>query len=182
MAFVVQTDPHTDGANAYITAAFMRDYHSERGRDLSNTTTYPDSRLEAAIVAATQYLDVRFEFVGYRSDADQTTEWPRSAAYNGRGDRQVGIPRAVKQATAEYAYRALSATLLADPDRDGSGQAIKSKSETVGPISERLEYAVYTGFTMPIYPLADRLLTSQGLVSRDPGRTTGFASGDLGRG
>lgn len=180
MAFVVQTDPHTDGANAYIPVSFMREYHADRGRDLSNLTTYPDARLQVAIVAATQYLDVRFEFVGYRQDAEQTTEWPRSSAYNSRGDHLIGIPRPVKQATAEYAYRALTGVLLADPDRDGSGQVVKSKSETVGPISERIEYVEYGGLVMPIYPLADNILKAAGLIESG-GASGGLSSGNLGR-
>ena len=179
MAFTLQTNPPTPEANAYVSVAEFRAYHADRGRDLSNTTTYPDATVQAAIVNATQYLDIRFEFVGYRVEADQTTEWPRSAAYNSRGDRQVGIPRPVKQATMEYAYRALTSTdgLLADPDRDASGQFVKSRSETVGPISERVEFSDHRGFTMPAYPLADRLLLSQG-IAQDVDKRGGLSSGD----
>ena len=180
MAFTVQTNPPTVDANAYISAAYFRDYHAERGRDLSSTITYPDTMVQAAIVNATQYLDIRFEFAGYRVEADQTTEWPRSAAFNCRGDRVVGIPRAVQQATAEYAYRALTSTLLSDPDQDSSGRVVKSKSETVGPISERIEYSEYQGYVMPAYPLADKLLLSQ-CIAIDNEKKSGLSSGDLGR-
>jgi hypothetical protein len=183
MAFTVQTQPPTPGANAYVSVADFRAYHADRGRDLSNLTTYPDAKVQAAIVQATQYLDVRFEYVGWRYAADQTTEWPRSAAYDNRADRLDGIPRPVVQATCEYAYRALSAELLADPARDDYGKAVKSKKESVGPISESVEYADYGGFEMPAYPLADRLLTSRGLtVGNGQDNPGGLQVGNIGRG
>jgi hypothetical protein len=183
MAFTVQTLPPTANANAYITVAFFRDYHLERGRDFSNLTNYPDAKVQACIINATQYLDLRFEYVGYRVQADQTTEWPRSSAFNNRGDLLTGIPLAVQRATAEYAYRALTADLLADPTRDASGQAIKSKSETVGPISERVEYVDYLGYELPEYPLADRLLIVPGLtVDGGSSNRGGLQSGNIQRG
>lgn len=180
MAFTVQTLPPTAGANAYITAAFFREYHADRGRDYSDTTDHPDTTVQAWIVQASQYADVRFGYVGYRYSADQTTEWPRSSAYNDRGDRVVGIPLALQQAVAEYALRAQSGDLLADPERDGSGQEVKSKSETVGPISERIEYVEYGGLVMPIYPLADNILKAAGLIESG-GASGGLSSGNLGR-
>lgn len=182
MAFTLQTQPPTAGANAYVSVADFRAYHADRGRDLSNTTTYPDAMCQAAIVKATQYLDVRFEYVGYRYAADQSTEWPRTAAYDNRGDRLNGIPTPVVQATCEYAYRALDEELLADPSRDDYGKAVKSKSEGVGPIRESVEYVEYGGFEMPAYPMADRLLTSRGLVSGGAQTGGGLQVGNLGRG
>lgn len=177
MAFTVQTNPPTVDANAYITVAEFRAYHSDRGRDF---TSFTDAKVQVAIVLATQYMDVAFEFGGYRVAADQTTEFPRQALYNCRNDRLVGIPRPVKFACAEYAMRALTSPLLPDPDRDTSGQFVKSKSETVGPISERVEYSEARGFVMPAYPLADKLLTSQCIATK-VGQTFGLSSGDLGR-
>ena len=182
MAFTLQTQPPTAGANAYVSVADFRAYHTDRGRDVLEAT-YADSAVQTAIVRATQYLDVRFEYVGYRYAADQSTEWPRTAAYDNRGDRLNGIPTPVVQATCEYAYRALTDELLADPARDDYGKAVKSKSEGVGPIRESVEYVEYGGFEMPAYPMADRLLTSRGLVSG--GAQTGGGGlqvGNLGRG
>ena len=181
MAFTVQTLPPTDDANAYIDVAYFRAYNLERGRDFSNETLYPDAMVQIWIINATQYLDLRFEYYGYRVTATQGTEFPRSNLYNSRGDQLTGIPRCVKQATAEYAYRAKDSALLADPDTDGSGQTIKSKSETVGPISERVEYVSHEGFQMPAYPFADKLLTSQGIVASGMNQGGGLSSGDTAR-
>lgn len=184
MAFIVQTNPPTDGANAYISVAFFRDYHAERGRDYGNTSTYPDETVKAWIILATQFLDLRFDYFGLPVDDDQSTEFPRKLLVNRRGDEVEGIPPCIQQATAEYALRARLSPLLPDPSRDETGMTVKSRSETVGPISERVEYLAYSGFRMPVYPLADRLILSQGIGCEPSsgGGGGGLSSGDLGRG
>lgn len=173
MAFTVQGDTPVAGANAYVDVATFRAYWTDRGVD---TASSDDAAVQVAIVKATQYLDVRFEYVGSRVDRTQDLEWPRQFAYNDRGDYVTGIPTAVKQATSEYAYRALTASLLADPTSDETGQVVKAKSEAVGPIIEKVEYDVNRGVVMPDYPQADRLLIARGLV-RSGG--TGYSAGGL---
>lgn len=176
MALVVQQEPPVAGANSYTTVQVFKEYHSTRGVDL---TPYTDQQIEFGLIKATQFLDVRFEYVGYQYAKGQTTEWPRSSAYDKRGDRLDGIPLRVVWATCEYALRAMAADLLADPDRDPTGRAVKSKSEEVGPIKESVEYQDYGGFQLPVYPLADMLLKSAGLVVS--GAAGGISSGNLGR-
>ena len=176
MAFVVQQDTPVASANSYVAVADFKAYHADRG----NTFTAEDTAIEQALVKATDYLDTRFRFVGCRDAKDQTTEWPRDHAYDDRGDNVEGVPQAVKDATCEYALRAISADLLSDPTRDATGRAIKSKSESVGPIKESVEYA-YDGqvFQLPEYPSADRLLFARKLVLR---RSAGIGGGIVGRG
>lgn len=163
MAFNVQDD---DGlvseANAYADLSFVRAYHLDRGRDLSSTA---DSDLQVAIIKATQYVDTRYTFPGSRQNRDQSTEWPRLDVTDRSGYLVDGIPRAVKQATAELANRALTEDLLADPTRDDSGRAVLSKSEGVGPIKEAVEYAAGGSFQLPEYPSVDRMLLAAGLLS-----------------
>ena len=178
MAFLVQTDPPADAANSYVSVADFQAYCDDRSMDYSASD---EAGQQSALVKATQYLDVRFKYVGYRKSSTQQTEWPRSAAYNSRGDRLTGIPVCVQHATIEYAFRALTTPLLDDPERDASGQVVKTRSETVGPISERIEMSERLGFLLPAYPLADALLTSQG-IARDPNAGAyGLSSGSLGR-
>lgn len=150
------------GANAYISVEEFKDYHEDRGTD---TSDFDDEAIEKAIVRATDYLDQRFNFVGKRLQGrNQTTEWPRYDAWD-RDDYAInGIPGEVKEATAEYALRALSAALNPDPERDGTGAAIASKSESVGPISESVTYVSGSVFTMPKYPAADQRLIKAGLT------------------
>ena len=181
MAFVVQGDTPIAGANAYIDVAAFRAYWTDRG--VVTSPTYTDAQVEVAIVKGTQYLDLRFEYVGERVDRMQELEWPRQFAYNDRGDYVTGLPVAVKNATAEYAYRALTAPLLSDPTTDETGRPLKSKEETVGPLTEKYEYEARSAVQLPDYPQADRILISRGLVrgGLTSTQTGGLMVGNLGR-
>lgn len=180
MAFTVQGDTPVAGANAYVDVSGFRSYHLDRGVD---TSTYTDAQVQVAIVKGSQYLDMRFSYVGQRVDRLQDTEWPRQFAYNDRGDYVTGLPTAVKQATCEYAYRALTSSLLADPTVHDSGLTVKSKEETVGPITEKYEFDTRGGVVLPDYPQADRILIARGLVSggTTSGQTGGLMVGNLAR-
>lgn len=150
------------GANAYISVEEFKTYHADRGNSLAGST---DPQIEAAIIRATDYLDQRFNFVGKkRLGRDQTTEWPRTNARDRDRYYINDIPPEVKEACCEYALRALAAELNPDPERDGTGAAIASKSESVGPISESVTYVSGSVFTMPKYPVADQRLIKAGLT------------------
>lgn len=164
MALSVQNDSGSVAdANAYIDADWFASYHAARGF----TSTADTAAIEAAIVKATDYLDVRFNFIGSRGGTDQTTEWPR---YNAMDiDRRLisGVPEAVKKATAEYAKIALDQILNPTPERNDYGATVLSISESVGPIEESVRFAKSGNFELPKYPIADRYLISRGLVLRN---------------
>lgn len=169
MAFLVQNDAGSvAGANAYVTVAEFTAYHGDRGNVIVGTNT----ELEQAIVRATDYLDRRFRFVGYKPTASQTTSWPRVGAEDRDGLIRTGIPREIREVTSEYAIRALDAPLEPDPVVGVAGYGITSKSESVGPISESTTYDAGVTFDVMSYPGADRLLIGSGLVQsgRDIGR------------
>lgn len=164
MAFTLQEDSGAvTGANAYIDATFFKSYHKDRG-------TLPDgletSTINAAIIRATDYLDARFNFVGEKEQRVQTTQWPRSDAYDIDDHIVFGIPFEVKNATAEYALIALSQEINPNPDRDDTGRSVLEKYERVGPLEERTLYDRGVRFEMPRYPKADRMLTIRGLVRK----------------
>jgi len=164
MALILQNDSGSvSDANAYIDAAFFKAYHESRGFIASGS----DADIDTAIVRATDYIDTRFNFIGYRASHGQSTQWPRSNAINRDRGLESDIPSAVKRATAEYAKIALEQVLNPNPDRDGSGAAVLSRSEAVGPLSESVRFAKAGIFEMPKYPLADRLLINTGLVIRN---------------
>lgn len=163
MALTVQdANGSVVGANAYITLAEFKSYHTDRGNAFASFT---DAQIESAIIRATDYLDQRFNFVGKRLQGrNQSTEWPRYDAWD-RDDYAInGVPGEVKEATAEYALRALSAVLNPDPERNATGAAVASKSETVGPISESVTFVGGSVFVMPKYPAADQRLIKAGLT------------------
>ncbi len=163
MALIVQNnDGSVPGANAYISVEEFKAYHDDRAQPYA---AYSDAEIETAIIRATDYLDQRFRYVGKRRQGrSQTTEWPRLDAWDGDGHYVNGIPAEVKEATAEYALRALSTVLNPDPEQSATGFAIQSKSESVGPISESVTYVTGAVFAMPRYPAADQRLLRSGLV------------------
>lgn len=163
MALIVQDNTGAvAGANAYISVEEFKAYHTDRGNSFAG---FADHQIEAAIIRATDYLDQRFNFVGKkRLGRNQTTEWPRMNVYDRDRSYVNGIPVEVKEATAEYALRALNQELNPDPERDPSGRPVHSKSEQVGPISESVTYAYGGAYTMPAYPAADRKLIKAGFV------------------
>jgi hypothetical protein len=182
MAFVVQGDVPVTSANAYVDATFFVAYHTDRGTDVSS---YSTTEVQFAIVRATQYLDVRFEYIGERVLSNQELEWPRQFAYDDRGNSVTGLPVAVKWAVCEYALRALTAALMADPAQaDDSGRSVKVREEAVGPIVEKIEYERGATYSMPDYPIADRMLVARGLVSSGAagGSKSGLMVGTLSRG
>lgn len=164
MALIVQTsEGNAAGANAYITVAEFNDYHNARGNARPGSPT--NEQLEQAIIRATDYLDQRFRFIGESlRGRQQSTAWPRRDAWDCSRDLVTGIPEEVKEATAEYALRALLGVLNPDPERDSSGVAVQSKSEQVGPISRSMTFAAGAVFTMPKYPAADQKLRRACLV------------------
>jgi hypothetical protein len=169
VALIVQNDNGTvTGANSYQTLAEFKAYHDTRGNSYAAAAN--DTAIEHALIKATDYLDQRFYFVGERAyGREQETEWPRVRAFDRDRYPVNGIPLEIKEATAEYALRAITADLNPDPDYDTTGQAIASKSETVGPITESVTYAGGGGVVMmPKYPAADQKLYKTGLV-RDGG-------------
>ena len=166
MAFVVQDPdaPKTD-ANAYITVQEFKDYHEDRG----NAYTASDTDIEEAIVRATDYIDARWTFAGYRTDADQSTECPRSGVKDQRNGYWLDpYPPELTEACAEYSISALAGSLYASPNIDTSGLKVKSSKKKVAVLEKETEY--FQGGSNSNawlgYPVADgkmkktRLLTS----------------------
>lgn len=164
MALILQTDDgNVAGANAYIDVATFAAYHADRGNAIPGTPT--NEQLEQAIIRATDYLDQRFKFVGrVINGRRQTTMWPRMDAWDCDRNLVTGIPLEVKEATAEYALRALTAVLNPDPERDASGAKVQSKSQQVGPIAQSFTFVSGAAFSMPTYPAADARLRRAGLI------------------
>lgn len=162
MAFTPQDDAGSiTGANAYISAAEFKAYHDDRQGDYAGNE---DTDIEAAIVRATSYVDTRFSdrFIGSQLSLEQGTSWPRTSAYDRSGfDLSYSIPQILKDAVAEYAFRALGATDLApDPETDASGRLVTKELVRVeGAITEEKQYAETSRpSTFQPYPIADAMI------------------------
>lgn len=178
MSLLLQSYPAVDGANSYGDVAGFKAYCDERLLDYS---AFSDAQISAGLIEGTAYLDMRYNYLGWRTVAPQTTEFPRNDLYNARGDIVTGIPWQVQHATYEYALRWLlnGFILVADPARDDTGQQLKAHEVTAGPVSERKEYAAFTGFEWPIYAKPDGILKASGFVENP--RTYGIVSAPTGR-
>lgn len=128
----------------------------------SDNTVFTADQVASAIIRATDYIDKRFNFIGWRRYSNQPTAWPRWDAVDINDRYLRGIPQAVQQATAEYALRALRAVLVTDPTRDATGQTIKSQTKKLGPLETQTVFG--SAFEMPKYPAADAILRSWGLI------------------
>jgi hypothetical protein len=166
MAFEVQspTAPTTT-ANAYIAVQTFKDYHDDRG----NVYTASDTEIEDAIVRATDYIDARWTFAGYRNDLDQSTECPRSGVLDERTGYWVDeYPPELEEACAEYAMSALAGSLYPSPNVDATGRAVKKTRNKAAVLEKETEYFnASQAQTWTAYPLGDaKMVRTKLLMSR----------------
>lgn len=111
MAFVVEDGTGKVDANSYATLAFADNYFLER--NITIWDTYTDDQKQAALILATDYIEMRFgsQFAGYRlyPDNPQALSFPRKDVYN----VTIVTDKLVK-ATCEYALRAAQGSLVSD--------------------------------------------------------------------
>lgn len=165
MAFIVQTDSGTvSNANSYITVDEFKNYHKDRGNEITVGT----GDIQKAIVKATDYLDTRFRYVGERLNRPQATEWPRLNAFDIDETLINGIPIEVKEATAEYGLQALNGDLYITPTQEATGQTLRREENqvTVDGVKRAKEFfrGANTGFHLPKVPVADQKLRARGLI------------------
>lgn len=127
MALVVEDGTGRSDAEAYVSVADFRTACGNRGLDLTGKS---DTLIEQKLREAAAYLDTAWRFKGERSVATQALEFPRTSLIDWSGYTVTGVPKRVKDATVELAFKALDGSLFTDLDRGG-----RVKSESVGPIS-----------------------------------------------
>ena len=156
MAFVVENVSGAANSNSYISVADFKSYHDDRGQSYAS---YSDSQIEKALVKASDYLDIRFTFIGIRQNLVQSMQWPRHNAFYSDGRYASGIPVEIQETCAEYALRALSSALAPDPAVDSSGRLVTSEHSIVGPIeSDKSFSSGGVPLTFKPYPIADQRL------------------------
>lgn len=167
MTLIVQDDTGTVvNANGYISRAYFLSYHSDIGTKITvddeivlvAEAGFSNEQIDAAIVDASNYIDILNTYKGDKLADGQTTEFPRECLYDVKGNLVEGIFLKLKKATAEYALFSIQNVLRFVPTVDASGQQITAKREKVGPIEEETQYAAggYTYFRS--FPMADSYL------------------------
>lgn len=148
----------TVGSDAYLSVAAADSYHAARGRATWAAASMADR--EAAIIAATQYVDARYRFVGRPAAPDQPLAWPRLDAMAADGRTLDEIPAAVVHATAELALIALDGPLV--PVDETGGAVVDQK---LGTLSIRFDPDASPERR---FPFVDRLL--EPVLARRHGR------------
>lgn len=164
--FTVEDGTGLLDANAYVSIAFATTYLTER--DKLDWLPLVDTKKEAAIILATDYIEVRFGkyFLGEKLVEDSALSFPRT----GISTFYDGLPLVLQKACVEYAYRAKDAPLAPDPAIDETGLVLKGRSVRVGPIIDNVFYSSDRSSvprTIKPYPMADMLLAPL-LASNQP--------------
>lgn len=169
MALIVETGAIIAGANGYITQAFLDTYWLNRNVTLAQTSDEKD----AAIIIATQYVDLNNTWKGFIVADVQSLDFPRQGIIDNEG-RQIAsdsIPLQLQNAIAEYAKRQLDSTIQPDVPDTGTIKSLMTKLDV---LEKKTEYQDGTGgyFGIKQYPLADNYLI---------GLTTGGVFGNFGK-
>lgn len=139
MALEVEDGTGTNAnAEAYVSVSDFEAYHAKMGNALPTAT--PELK-EAAIRKATMYLDGRYynRWKGYRVTDTQALSWPRECVVIDDVELPASeLPVALIRTCSELALLALSGTELF-PVLERGGR-LRSKTETIGPITERNQW------------------------------------------
>jgi hypothetical protein len=128
MSLIVEDGSGLPDAESYASVNTADAYHANFNN--AAWTAASTAVKEAALRRATQYLDSRYKFLGYRLHYNQALMWPRSGIWL-EGVYLLWPVNRMVQATCELALRALSTTLAQDtPDQ-------VQIENTVGPITVR---------------------------------------------
>jgi hypothetical protein len=153
MALIVEDGTGLLDSNGYCDIEFISGYLTDRGRATEWLALSEDEQ-SSAIIRATDYIEKRFGslFTGEVLVEEQALSFPRV---------DLGLPLKIKQATAEYAIRATTGSLLSD----GLLPSVKRLKEKVDVIETETEYldkrasnTSYLVSDLPSYPEADLLI------------------------
>lgn len=105
----------------------------------------------------------------------QYTEWPRQGVIDFNGDNVYGVPKVIKDACCEAAFREQNGTPL-QPDYDSEvvtpGGIVLSAMDEIGPIKTSRTYDTKLGVGFfPEIPQIRRMLSKAGILLAGGGRT-----------
>lgn len=175
MALVVEDGTGKSDAESYVSISEVDSYFSLRGVadwDGLPASPSPTAAQEAILRKATEYIDSTYAelFKGSRVVSDQALAWPRyGAEVDGVTLASDALPVALKRATCEVA-KLIAGGEDVTPVLE-RGNRIKTKTETVGPISQRIAYAddapvvnIYTAVHRYMKPLLDSSASVRSVV------------------
>ena len=143
MAMIVEDGTGVANANSYTTVAFVQAYFDDRGGNAAWDALATDTDREHILIKATDYIEKRFseKWIGAKNDNTNALSWPRHNVYD-RHQRllysNVEIPVELQRAVGEYAVRAITAALIADPSTQGL--EVEEVEKKIGPIEKREKF------------------------------------------
>lgn len=142
MAFTVQDDDGSiDNANSLVSVEDFQEYFTDRGKDYTDETSYPEATIQAALIRATDYLNSRWKYQGEKKNKDQGTCFPRYYIYDLDGNLIDVIPIEIKMDCYELASYLIDnalTTLYGDITAEENG--VKVKKSKIDVIEETIEY------------------------------------------
>lgn len=153
-AFLVEDGTGLAAATSYVSEAYADDY-------LGSSWAADTAAKEAALMAATEYVDARWgtKFKSYPLVETQALEFPRTKLYNRYGvEIEDPLPDDFLKAVTLYAQESANGTLYPNPSST-SAQQIKKTKTVVGPITTEKEYqGIANDYSWLKFPLADKLI------------------------
>lgn len=151
MAFLAEDGTGLEESNSLTTVAFASEYFTDRA--VASWGEATSAAQQAALIKATDYFEYRFggRLYSQREVEGQALSFPR-VAWPGI------VPKPIQKGIAEYANRALSASLAPDPTVDASGRIVKRSRRKLGPLETEVEFAEGSAVKLfKPYPAADAL-------------------------
>jgi len=171
MTMIVEDGTGVANANSCTTVAFVQAYFDDRGGNTAWDALATEAEKEYILIKATDYIEKRFseKWIGDKNDNTNELSWPRYNVYD-RHQRllysNVEIPPELQKAVGEYAVRAITAALIADPSTQGL--EVEEVEKKIGPIEKREKFMKNGGLRQKSslvrdsvfkeYPAADLLL------------------------
>jgi len=156
-SFIVEDGSGLYNANALITVEEADEVNSNYGA--STVWSGADQAAkENAIREATRFMNVHYQWKGYRTYSAQALQWPRYECYDDEGnDIDIDIiPNKVKEACAYLALKvAEGRNLLEDLE---NAQKVKRTKDVIGPLTEEIEYAGIGESPGVDWQIADKLV------------------------
>ena len=143
MALVVETGAGLAGAESYLSPAGAAEYFTAwRPDKLTPWLNLSEEEKEALLRRATLFVDSNFNFRGGKSSPHQALAWPRD---------QLGIPGAIKKATAELV---IAIMVGLDPLPEVRRNSL-NENLSLGNVSCSISYAPGGGM---VFPLVEAIL------------------------
>ncbi len=117
----LETGTGLTNSNAYCDADFAEEYHEDERLHVSDWTGADDDDKDKALIWATNILDTRINWSGYKKSTTQALRWPRYSVLDldGHTLSSSEIPVWLKQATAELARYLIASDRYAESDTRG---------------------------------------------------------------